>query len=327
MTTALCEAIQLFIKNTEAAKDEFPFQSPMMRRMAALLYAGEGREIDRVRVRDAMRLIKENTGVFSMFRGTVQLGLAAMLSLHEEPERLLKETLIVYRNLKSSRFAPSMSLVFAAFQIASAVPPDAQQETIRKTRAMYEAVRLAHPFLCGERHVIYSALIGSTAAKAEEAAIKTERLYIELSELSPRSEVLNLSMLLSLSTGMDTSTRALQIYDALKTAELPFRRHYLLPMLGALALSPLSPNFIAANIAETASSLRAQKGFGPLFVQKTELLLLSASLVIYAQPNSREPLNAALLGGLTGMLVAQQVALAAAAGASAAAAASSSSSS
>lgn len=327
MTSALCEAIRLFVRNTEAIKDEFSFQSPMMRRAAALLYAGEGREMDGARIRETVRRIKDNTGIFSMFRGVALLGLAAMLSLNEAPERLLKETLIVYRSLKSSGFSPSMSLVFAAFQIANTVAQDAQQEVIQNTSAIYEAIRHAHPFLCGEQHVVYSALIGSTAAKAEEAAVKTERLYIELNELSPKSELINLSMLLSLSEGMDTSTRALQIYDALKTADLQFRRHYLLPMLGVLALSPLSPNFIAANIAETASSLRAQKGFGPLFVQKQELLLLSASLVLYAQPDARQPLNTALLGGLTGMLIAQQVALAAAAGAAAAASSASSSSS
>ncbi|HWR23989.1 MAG TPA: DUF4003 family protein [Feifaniaceae bacterium] len=327
MTSALCETIQLFIKNTEAAKDEFPFQSAMMRRTAALLYAGEGRALDRGRVRDAMRLIKANTGAFSMFRGAAQLGLAAMVSLDAEPEKLLKETLLVYRLLKSNRFPSSMHLVFAAYQIAKTVPQDARQEAVKKAGAMYGAVRRAHPFLAGEQSIIYAALVGSFAKDAEEAAVKTERLYIELSELSPRGELLNLSMLLSLSDGMDISSRVLKISDALKAESLEFGRHFLLPMLGVFALSPLSPNFIAANIAEAASSLRAQKGFGPLFVQKRELLLLSSSLVICAQPGGREPLNAALLGGLTGMLIAQQVAVAGAAGAAAAAAAASSASS
>ena len=325
MTTALCEAIQLFVKNTEAMKDGFPFQGSMMRRMAALLYAGEGREIDCERIRDSMRQIKANTGIFSMFRGSVQLGLAALLSLNEDPEHLLKETLIVYRLLKSNRFYASMYLVFAAFQIAKTIAQNVQQEAVVKTRAAYDAVRRAHPFLSGEHSVIYAALIGSSTLNAQEAAVKTERLYIELSELSPKGEVLNLSMILSLSAEMDTSSRVLKIYDALKSAELPFRRHYLLPMLGVLALSPLSPNAIAANISETASSLRAQKGFGPFLVQKQELLLLSASLAVYAQVSSRESLNTALLGGLTAMLVAQQVAVAAAAGAAAASASSSSS--
>ncbi len=326
MTSALCETIRLFVKNTEDTKGEFSFHSPMMRRMAALLYAGEGREIECGRVWEAIRLIKDNTGVFSMFRGTVLLGLGAMLSLSAEPDQLLKDTLLVYRSLKSNRFFPSIYLVFAAYQIAKTVPHDAQQEAAQKTRAMYDALRLAHPFLSGEQNIIYCALIGSFAKSAQEAAVKTERLYIELNELSPKSELLNLSMLLALSEAPDISTRALQIYDALKAAELQFRRQHLLPMLGGLALSPLTPNFIAAHVTEAASSLRAQKGFGPLFVQKQELLLLSTSLVLYGQSSSREPLNAALLGGLTGMLVAQQVAVAAAVGAAAASASSSSSS-
>lgn len=325
MTSALCDAIQLFIKNTQAIKDELPFQGSMMRRAAALLYTGEGREIDCARIRGVMRLIKSSTGIFSMFRSSVQLCLAAMLSLHEEPEKLLKEVLIVYRLLKSSHFHARMYLVFAAYQIAITVPQDAQQKAVARTRIAYESVRRAHPFLTGEHSVMYAALIGSCAVNAEEAMAKAERLFLELNELSPKSEVLNLAMLLALSNGMDPSSRVLQIYDALNTAELSFRRRYLLPILGALALSPLSPNFIAANIAETASSLRAQKGFGPFFVAKQELLLMSSSLVIYAQPSSREPLNTALLGGLTSMLVAQQVALAASVSAAAAAASSSSS--
>ncbi len=325
MTTELCETIQLFLKNTQLLKEDFGFQSSMMRRTAALLYASEEKEVDCDRIRDTMRLIKSNTGIFSMFRGSLQLCLAAMLSLEEDSERMLKETLIAYQTLKSNRFHASMYLVFAAYQLAKTVPQEAQHAAATKTRTAYEAIRHAHPFLSGEHSVIYSALIGSSSANAEEAAVKTERLYIDLSELSPKSEVLNLSMLLSLSEDPDVSSRVLQLSDALKTESLQFGRHYLLPILGVLALPPLSPAAIAADISQTASSLRAQNGFGGFFVSKQELLLLSASLAISAHPSSRQPLNTALLGGMTGMLVAQQVAIAASAGAAAAASSSSSS--
>ena len=327
MTTALSETIRLFVNNTQAIKDGFPFQGSMLRRLGALLYTSEHKEADCVRIREAMQLVKAHTSPFSMFRGTTLFSFAAMLSLRDHPEELMKDAVVVYQLLKAARFHASMYLVFAALQIAMSVPRDAQQDAVQKTRSAYEAVRSMHPFLSGDQSVIYAALIGSSAQDAGAAIEKAERLFLELKPvLAPKSEALSLCMLLSLSGNDQISHRVLQIQGALEAESLSFRRHYLLPMLGVLASCSPSPTTLAADIAETAASLRAQNGFGGFFVAKQELLLLSASLVICVAPEALPPLNTALLGGVTGMLIAQQVAIAASAGAAAAASASSSSS-
>ncbi|MEL7602378.1 MAG: DUF4003 family protein, partial [Bacillota bacterium] len=100
MDTTSHHVLMLLVDNTAALKQHFPWQQPMLRRYAALLYASAGREADIGAIDACMDLIKQETGAFSMFRGYVKLSMAAMLSLCDEPERVFSDTLQVYAQLK-----------------------------------------------------------------------------------------------------------------------------------------------------------------------------------------------------------------------------------
>ena len=62
--------------------------------------------------------MKQNTGIFSTFRGDMGLYIATLLSLTEDPQAVFRETLIVYDLLKAERFRASDFLIVAAFQVA-----------------------------------------------------------------------------------------------------------------------------------------------------------------------------------------------------------------
>lgn len=96
--------LDLFINNASAAKKGFVWKNTMIRRLAALLYTAENRSIDIDAIRGCNTRIKENTGVFSTFRGNSSLGIATLLSLSADPDRLLNDTLTVYDLMKKAGF-------------------------------------------------------------------------------------------------------------------------------------------------------------------------------------------------------------------------------
>jgi len=75
-------------------------KTPLTKRLAALLYALEGRTVDCVAIRQCLVLIKQNTGAFSNFQGKMALGVAALLSLSPNPQEVFSEILKVYDLLK-----------------------------------------------------------------------------------------------------------------------------------------------------------------------------------------------------------------------------------
>ena len=92
--------LELFTCNAQIIKKEFTWQNPLTKRLAALLYALEGRTVDCVAIRQCLVLIKQNTGAFSNFRGKMALCVAALLSLSPNPQEVFSETLKVYDLLK-----------------------------------------------------------------------------------------------------------------------------------------------------------------------------------------------------------------------------------
>ena len=112
------EKLNLFAANAQAIKKDFAWQGPMVKRLAALLYALENKPIDCEAVRLSHELIKDSAGVFSTFRGNMSLCIAAMLSLRNNQDELLSNTMAVYDLLKDEKFWSSDFLVVAALQIA-----------------------------------------------------------------------------------------------------------------------------------------------------------------------------------------------------------------
>ena len=314
MDTTSHHVLMLLVDNTAALKQHFPWQQPMLRRYAALLYASAGREADIGAIDACMDLIKQETGAFSMFRGYVKLSMAAMLSLCDEPERVFSDTLQVYVQLKDVRFHASEYLVLAAYQIARQVPVERQAEAAARTRAFYEAMKEEHRFITGYDDYIFSAMLGISELDVSEGCERMERVFQELKPVfASRNGLQGMSQVLALFPEDDAVSRAVALHDALKTRDFNFSRGEALSTLGVLALLDGETASIAQEVADTYEELRAQKGFGPLSVQKLERMLLAASLIACGrlQAGGQSALTTALATSITNILIAQQVAMAA----------------
>jgi len=311
-------------------KKEFTWQNDLIKRLAALLYAQENKPVDCDSIRRCHDLIKQNTGVFSTFRGNMAICVSALLSLSPNPQFLLDETLKVYDLLKGAKLHASDYLTVAAFQIAAQTEPTNYVNTINRTRAFYDGMKERHFFHTGQDDYIFAAMLGLSDLDVAAGTKRIEQLYNRLKdEFWDKNSVQALSQVLVLGVSDDVSVgRVTAMRDALRAQNIKMDKSYTLPALGILALLPMEIETIVRDIGDTQQMLRTQKGFGLLSVTKQELLIYAAGVVAgeYAE-NAREGIvTAALSTSITNIIIAQQAAMIAAFSASAAAAAASSSS-
>ncbi len=302
----------------------------MLKRLAALLYANEGKAVDCDAIHQCHHLLKENTGVFSSFRGNSALTIATLLSLSKDRSSRLSDTLTVYGLLKDVGLWASDYLVIAAYQIAAGAEPANYTHIAERTKEFYKGMKSNHWFYTGQDDYIFSAMLGLSDLEVGDGVARMENLYAVLKPgfIFTGNSVQTLTQVLLL--GGDTSEvtqRVLSLKNDFRNVGLKMDREYTLPSLGVLALLPNSVDTIVSEVSSAHDFLREQKGLGAFSVTKQELLLYCAALV--ATKNAEDiksgVLTATLSTSITNIIIAQQAAMAAAAASSSAAVASSSS--
>lgn len=328
METNALKMLNLFADNTQIIKNEFTWQNTMMKRLAALLYTSEGKDINPSAIRECYNLIKKSTGLFSTFRGNSIMTVATLLSLRDNPAALLDNTLAVYERMKRAGYHASDYLVVAAYQIAANTSQEHYEDKIQRAKAFYDGMKKDHWLLTGQDDYIFSVMLGLSDIEVETGVRRMETLYQTLRpEFHTGTGVQALAQVLVL--GDDTSgiqKRILFLRDSLRSRSLKLDRQYTLSSLGVLALLPMEVESVVAQIEETMLLLRGKKGFGAWSVAKQELLLLSAGLVTLSSVDQikKDVLETVLTTSMTNIVIAQQTAIAVAAASSASAAAASS---
>ncbi len=313
--------VELFARNAGAAKKAFRWRHAAINRLAALLCAVEDREMSIQAVRDNLDRMKESTGIFSMFRGTSAISMAAQLSLAEDPATQLANTLAVHDMLRDAKFKASPYLPIAAYQIAANRATDQFASTVARAQSLYAGMKSNHWFLTGQDDYIFAAMLAVSDVEIETGIDRMERYYSELRrELGAGNSLQALTQVLVLGDeNVDPVPRVLALREAFRRRGLPMDRKDTLSSLGVLALLPCGDEDIIEKMARTFEELRGQKGFGGWSVDKHELLLYTTALVAYQSIEDRTsmaPLTT-ITTSLTNIIIAQQAAIAAATAASA----------
>lgn len=328
MTIQLRDRLSLFVSNTHAMKSDFIWQNRLIQRLAALLYAAQDKPADCASIRVCYELIKQNTGLFSAFRGNSAIAIAAMLSLSDHREQLLGDTLAVYADMRGMKFWSSDYLAIAAFQVAANTTPDSRRVAMDRAYLFFDGMRQRHKFITGQDDYAFAAMLGVSDVDVTTGLERIEELYRRLKpEFSSSNSVQTLTQVLVL--GGETEQTLNQLFalrEAFKAQRLRLDREYTLPALGVLALLPDEVDSIASDVAESYDILREKKGFGMWSISKQELLMLASGLVAftYADALKNGIMNTALSTTITSIIIAEQVMMAAIAASSASAASSSS---
>lgn len=326
MTYTAEEKMKLFTENTSAMRKGFFWEDSLIYTLCASLYTAKGIKIDTAKIKNADRIIKNNSGLFSNFRGISRLALAAILSMEEDPEALFSEVQDVYALLKRE-FRPSSFLPFTAFLIAQNARPVEYDPMISKAKYIYNQMKSNHPLLTSGEDTSFAVLFAMSPREHPSLIADMEECYGLLKKHFHSSDaVQTLSQVLALSADNPGQKCSLtvEIYNRMKNDGIRFGRGYELPILGVLAINVSEIEKTIQEIGRIEQYLKTQKGFGAFGIGKKERIMYSA--ILAAQPQTTEGETArdtAVVNSVTTMIIAQQAAMMAILAATAASAASS----
>jgi len=315
MTNQLQTKLELFVENNNSIKGDFIWHEPMAKRLAALTYALEGKKVDTQAIKDCHRLIKDDVGPFSNFRGNMAVYIAASISLRDNPQQLLADTLYVYKLLKQEGFWSSDYLVVTAYEIAANTESRNFEYIAQRSMEFYREMKANIRFHIGQDDYIFAALLAMSGIDIHEGALKMRHLFSQLkSEFSAfigRSNIVTLSQLLVLGGSTNECVEhLLKLNSVLRKRKARLDKSYTLPSLGILGIMAVDKNSFADDLIAARDYLRAQKGFGHWSVSNHELLLYAVSLIVNVYTGSADnAMQANVATSITNLIIAQQVAM------------------
>jgi hypothetical protein len=283
MRQSLLDIFNLFIRNREIMKKNLKFEHQGIHYTGALIYTEKNQSVDFDRIQKAKDIIKDNTKVFSNFRGIGYTLGAIRLSLSTYPESKFKETLRAYELLKKE-FTGSEQLSSVAYFIAEAEETSILniEELIKRSKEVYTKMKKNHPFLTSSEDISLAVLIAMNTENIDETIEQMEGYYNNLKDKFYIGNPLqSLSHVLSLSRGNmeERALKVINIYDNLKDRKLKYGKNHELPLLGILALSDKSVENITEDIEEVYNKFKevgVVKTFG---LSRTEGLMYASLLV------------------------------------------------
>ena len=300
---ALCEQ---FIRNRDLIRQNEKWCSTYLPPVCAHLFCAQGKVVDAERLKTCHDLLKERTGFFSNFRGTMETAFVCMLALEEDPGAALEKTLAAYELLKKEFFT-SQYLSLAAYLLKD---EDDLAGVVARGRRIYEAMRKEHPFLTSSEDSVFAAMLARSEKDDRELIDDMEACYAPLKDhFGSGNSVQTVSHVLALTDGLPRAKadRFIELFESLRRAGIKYSKYYELPTLAALSLMPVDIRQVTADMQEVEVWLSQQKGYGFWGLPRNSRLMHAAMIVstAYAADPS---VGAAAITGTLGMLISQQVA-------------------
>ena len=321
MRESLQERCDLFIENRGELKLVFPFVSSVITPLCSSLFTLKGLCVDATTIQNCRKVLKENTGLFSNFRGISEAVVISLLALSDNPEEKMHRMIEVHARLRDGVW-PSEFLVIAAIVIADLGQPETYEEVVERTKAIYRKMKEAHPFLTTSEDMAFAALLALSDMDAFSIEEETERCYsILMPEFFSKNAVQSLSHVLALGEqpAEEKCERVMALFRYLKERGLKYGTNYELATLGVLALQEVGFEALAQDMIAVDEFLRTQKGFGPFSITAKQRLMYAGILTMYDYTPKFDTMQAAMLNGVVALIIAQQAAMCAAMAASVAA--------
>lgn len=311
MRTTLEQLCNNFISNRDAVKATFKWENDQIIAASATSFLNRGILADAAKLEECKKLLKENTGVFSNFRGNVEVPMVAQLAMAEVPADKMKKTLKIYETLKQE-FWGSEYLVLAAAVMADMVSEEQAVKMTEKARAIYDKMKKDHPFLTSSEDSVYAVLMAVSEKSDEVLMEEMEVCYKQLKEsFSASNEVQALAHVLSIAEGSapEKCNKVVALYDALKADGVKYGKYHELVVLASLAMLPVEQSVLVEDIKAVDAFLTEQKGYGGFFGLDKKTRLMHAAMIVSCDYVKNDNADIAAMAGTLAAVAAQQAAM------------------
>ena len=322
MRDSLRRTCERFVQNQEMLKKTLRSGDLRLRSVCASMLL-RAPYVEEDVLRESRDVLKQETGVFSNFRGFAQLASIVLLAMSGHPQTKITEAKETYRILKEEYYGCEY-LALAALTLTDLVQPWQMEEVAVRGRKLYKRMKKEHGILTSQEDCGFSLLLAMDPRSDDLLIRQIEADYETLRHtFSAGNGLQSLTHVMALSGDTATCERVRELYYGLKENGLKYGRSYELSMLGVLAGLPVPTEELVQEMLEVDQFLAPQKGYGFWGCSKKTRLMHAAMLVcadrLKAGERTSASLDTAMLSGTIAMIAAEQAALCAIIAANAAA--------
>ena len=314
---------ELLADNKDLIHKNFTWDYDMMSAVGGMIFTGAGKVADVARMKQCKSILKKQEGLFSNFRGNMEIPVISKMALAEDPDTYLRELLTVYGKLHEGKLFGSEYMALTALCICDGNGAGRVDEIAGKTKMLIKRMKEVHPFLTSDEDLAFTALLAMTPKTVDQIIEETEICYQTMKNQFAfhSNAVQSLSHVMTLGEGSpeEKCGKVIQIYNALANRGIKYGKEYELASLGALVNLEIDADQLADEIAEASEYLKTRKGFGAWGMGSKPRQMFAALLVSYAHSGENAAMDASVLGGSLSLVIAEEVAIMAAITAAAAA--------
>ncbi len=280
MRDSLIKTCDNFIKSRDIIKKTFRWENTFIFPICALEFSAKDIAPDEEKMLNCRALIKANTGIFSSFRGIVELPVITKLALCDNPDEKIVSITEIYKALKTC-FPATQYLAYAAAVISDMTDADGAEAIAQRGRSIFKLMRKEHPMLTASEDAVFSLLLAFSTQNDSALMEDMEFCYRTLKPVFKYGNyVQSMSQVIALAGGniRENCQRAIDLFEELKKLGKKYSKRYELSVLASLAVLPGDICTLAANVAEIDDFLSTQKGYGFWGVPKATRLMHAAAL-------------------------------------------------
>ena len=307
-----------FVFYRDFNRDQFKWSgSQLVDPLCAYIYLDHHQEPNEEMISLCKKILKENAGIFSAFRGNGNPILVTMLAVADDPGLKMETAKAAYEALRR-RFGFSDYLPFLAMIMPDAMPADQFDAFTERTWVLYDTMHEIHSFLTSTEDVIYAGLLVMENKDTPQYIDEMEYLYdiMHKNDIFHANAQQSLSHALTLCQGSpdDKYNNLLTLCAMLRNEKIGYSKDYDMIPLGVLANIGIGREQIFHDLVDVYDYLEHFSGYGGAFGFSKKSRLVHACLILcaYYSPGTVELASAVTISVLM-QIKAQQAAAASAA--------------
>ena len=278
--------VKQFIENYQQIKKlKGSWSMGMIQYSCALSLAMRNQDVNIEKIEKNMEIIKNNTGIFSNFRGYSMYYIATLLSTKDNAESEFKEIMDIFQLLKEKRFWNDAYLPFVAITLYENKDKIDIDNCINNMKYVYDFMKKHHPFLTSSDDYCRIALISINSRNLDEDLEYIEECYEKLSKngfyKSNNLQSLSQIMCFDKERNDESINKIVRLKNLLDKEKCKIDS-YAYPIIGAIALLDCSEDIVVNQIKNVSNKLKEVKGFGDWSLGKYNRNMISGAIVSLA---------------------------------------------
>ncbi|WP_054629288.1 DUF4003 family protein [Paraclostridium sordellii] len=278
--------LEQFIENYQQIKEvKGSWSMGMIQYSCALSLTIKNQYANKDKIEENLKVIKDNTGIFSNFRGYSMYYTAILLSTKFDAQNDFREILDIYKRLKDKSFWGDTYLPFVAIILYENKNKIDIDTCIDNMKYVYEFMKKHHPFLTSSDDYCRIALIAINSKDIDKDLDYIEKCYENLKSngFYPSNNLQALSHIMC----FDKHRNDESIDKIIKLKDLMAKENckmdsYGYPLIGAISLLDCDEDTLVSQIKKVSDSLKEVKGFGNWSLGKNNRNMISSAIVASA---------------------------------------------